>query len=481
MGLTSKWFLPPPKPGSPDAWCFKESITYDLKVYVIVAEYYKRIADLVSSLQKGDEVFIVSWGIFGALDLGGITLQDLLLKAANIQEVKVRILQSRDRISDKDVKDKSNDFVDYLKNLLLSQNIKNNIEYITDLSLVQSHQKAVYIRKKEYQYLFVGGMDLMAMGTYNRIDVQVEVTDFGARDGLQTILERWNDLSPNKIDYNSPYYQNVQVEKNGIVCQLQFVRSYPSQTHDPNSNRHYANNGDFTYYHLISRAIKLANKSIYIEDQFFQQMGVPHSTKNQIIDSNLYDRHYLPELPPSLDHILFTYKQKIPNFVVFSQDYLHSDLFRSIKQAGRYFPKSIKFNIADNPGINEVNLDLGKQALEVHSKTWIFDDEFVLIGSGNYWVNSFIERPNPPQGEYLYAEFGVAIVPISACDEYFGFQNLSFAKALRLRMWERLKQVHNSQYHFDRSKIGNFRGEYNELTSRITLPNNKIIGPFVEI
>jgi phosphatidylserine/phosphatidylglycerophosphate/cardiolipin synthase-like enzyme len=462
------WFLPQPSGSSPDSWCFKTAITWDLQIYVIVAEYYKRIADLFSSLEKDDEIFIISWGSYGLLDMGnGRKLQDLLLNAAVNQNVKIKILQSQNR---------EGDYTDYLKGWLLGQIHNGNIEYITDSLCNEFHQKSIFVRKRNDYFLFIGGMDLQARPT-NRIDVQAEIRNEGAKLGFKSIVERWNAVSPNKVDVNLPKYNHTNyssANSSSKFYMVQFLRTYPSQNFEPNPLRTYASNGDFTYYHFLSRAVSnVAKNSIYIEDQFLEQMvssQQPPSIRN-VLNLPTYGRDYLPEKPPTLDAILLRNKARIQNFVIVSQDYLQSQLFPKLQGISN-FPKCLKINVVDNPNLNSPN------NLEVHSKTWILDDELVIIGSGNYWGPSFIESNLRP---YITAEFGIAIQSMHQVENRFGFENIKFGRALRLRMWERIKQLHNPSYSFDRSKMNNFRDEFIEFTSDISLPTGNKIMPLRNI
>jgi phosphatidylserine/phosphatidylglycerophosphate/cardiolipin synthase-like enzyme len=59
----------------------------------------------------------------------------------------------------------------------------------------------------------------------------------------------------------------------------------------------------------------------------------------------------------------------------------------------------------------------------VHTKTWIVDDQAVIVGSANYWDRSMVGDDT---------ELGVAIV--SGLSE----NGLTFGHALRVRLWNRL-------------------------------------------
>jgi phosphatidylserine/phosphatidylglycerophosphate/cardiolipin synthase-like enzyme len=100
----------------------------------------------------------------------------------------------------------------------------------------------------------------------------------------------------------------------------------------------------------------------------------------------------------------------------------------------------------------------------VHSKTWIFDDfddGFVLIGSGNLWRRSFVSGQAPAE-----SEFGVAFT--SKVDgTSLGFPKVSFARALRISLWERLRQYRAPNYKFPRNASASFDDEVKELRKPI--------------
>jgi phosphatidylserine/phosphatidylglycerophosphate/cardiolipin synthase-like enzyme len=103
----------------------------------------------------------------------------------------------------------------------------------------------------------------------------------------------------------------------------------------------------------------------------------------------------------------------------------------------------------------------------VHSKIWVFDDELIIIGSANYWARSFHAEFGQPM-----SEFGVAITSTKNGKD-FGFPNVSYARGLRLKLWERFRKEIEPSFSFPNdAKAANltFEQEFLELIKNIKTP-----------
>ena len=101
----------------------------------------------------------------------------------------------------------------------------------------------------------------------------------------------------------------------------------------------------------------------------------------------------------------------------------------------------------------------------VHSKTWIFDDNsedpFVVIGSANFWQPSLTSVAAWGEGE-----FGVGFTSKAKGDS-LGFPEVSFARALRINLWERLRQDRDASYTWPRDASATLDDEIKELRKPI--------------
>jgi phosphatidylserine/phosphatidylglycerophosphate/cardiolipin synthase-like enzyme len=255
------------------------------------------------------------------------------------------------------------------------------------------HQKAVYVTQDDEPgkppILFVGGMDL-SNGRNGWFDVQAEIG--GAEGGLLgdlTLEERWTSVDRAKA---MPAVTGVPASSPPTYTPgqtlIQFVRSYGL---DPSANVGRAYPEDHGYLQLILRAIKSAKKFIYLEEQFFTTVPAVDQALADAVNSNA-------------DLVVVVIGARVNEN---EQYYREVGTLRGKTTAKNRF-LFLKFK------------DQKRNPVLIHSKTWIIDDEFALIGSANYWMGSLA-----PPGVDIDSEFGVAIMaPV--------------VSGLRLTLWNRL-------------------------------------------
>jgi phosphatidylserine/phosphatidylglycerophosphate/cardiolipin synthase-like enzyme len=295
------------------------------------------------------------------------------------------------------------------------------------------HQKAVYVRLDESRngqgsYLFVGGMDVSRGRVGNWFDAQAEITGRGAELGVLTLEERWASLKG--ITGLAPSFMQRTGNNHTFI---QFVRNYgKADTSDKERGRTFAPEGDFSYYHLLKHAIKKTQSFIYVEDQFFSGvMGL-----DKLLLDAVEGGAYVVAVAPNVE-----------NFSA-SQVALAQDLASKIKD-----------NVTRKERIRLLRPRDSNPNSLVHTKTWIFDDKLVIVGSGNYWNKSLNSGP----GAAWEGELGVAIAStLSRTD----FPGVPFAHALRVGMWERLIAAGSrSTFKFKRSPEATFHEELSLLDS----------------
>ena len=333
------------------------------------------------------------------------------------------------------------------------------------------HQKAVFIKLKASSHLFVGGIDVR-LGRRQWFDVQAEIIGLGASLGRKTLEERWESVKP-PLGGLGATGRSLPPGK-GDAHQVQFVRTYPPFPKDTtNWKRKYAKDGDHTYYALLSRAIASAKKTIYLEEQFFQTMGPAPKRTHPAGGSSPRQRSDVPDVPDTLERLLKDAIGRGVKLVVVAAN--KAGPLRPPDPAARdTLVKSLASSI--NPAVLLQTVTVPEKMFEdgilvdtyysnfVHSKTWIFDDfddGFVLIGSGNLWPRSFVSGQAPAE-----SEFGVAFT--SKVDgTSLGFPKVSFARALRISLWERLRQYRAPNYKFPRDASASFDDEVKELRKPI--------------
>jgi phosphatidylserine/phosphatidylglycerophosphate/cardiolipin synthase-like enzyme len=438
------WFLPPGVPGSSDEWCFATTSTFDLRVYVSYADYYARLADLFAQAETNDEIFVVGWGFALEEILKDKKSALLFLEAARGRKARVRLLSTpTHQYNDND--------------LQMSDAVAKNLDAVIDRQLppgtVRHHQKAVLIKLKSTTHLFVGGMDITIDRVNQFFDVQAEIIGVGASLGRKTLEERWESVKP-PLGGVSGTTRPLGASNKDDSYKVQFVRTYPPFPADTtNWKRTYAKDGDHTYYALICRAIAAARKSIYLEEQFLWPMVSAPTRSNPAGGSVPKLRGDVPDIPDTLERLMKEAIARGIKVVIIAANYPPNHVFKTNRD-----PVLRTLQNASNP---PVLLKVRAGMMVVHSKTWIFDDEFIVIGSANFWANSFVSVHTPAE-----AEFGVAFTS-NGDGASLGFPKLTFARALRLRLWERIRQTRDPSYVFPRNAAASFDDEVTELQSAI--------------
>lgn len=380
----NRWLLPVLEPQVPRSWRLWQSLGEFVYVHDSYQSYFARLAQLFEEAGDGDEIFLVGWQfMLRETELvPGKTAEGILQRAAG-RHVRIRLLTPGGR----PVRAKGVDAMEDYQAI--------NIH----------HQKAVYLTVKKVPSFFVGGMDIaLGFGAEPRLgywfDAQAEIRGPAASLGKASLEERWASVYGTPaplvaLSGVSAYAARVS-GKSRTVCQ--FVRSYSEKVpaKDPHGRtRQYS--PDASYGALLKRVIERATKSIYLEDQFFVSSTAP----------------------PNLDQLLTNAVARGVTLVVVTArgpqvNMDHGPLVRrltgSISQKNRVFI----FQMKDQPT---------PKPYFVHTKTWIVDDQAVIVGTANYWDRSMIGDDT---------ELGVGIV--SDLSE----NGLTFGHALRVRLWNRL-------------------------------------------
>jgi phosphatidylserine/phosphatidylglycerophosphate/cardiolipin synthase-like enzyme len=374
----------------------------DVFVHDSYESYFKRLAQLFETLGENDEIFIV--GLEFMLGNGDPTKKTEqttellpgkkavdLLTAAKKKGVRVRLMVTGE------------------EPFFGEQHVRDSGIEVEHDSQGHHHQKAVYIQAKGTSYLLVGGMDVSLgfdkggkreprLGFW--FDGQAEIRGRAAELGKLTLEERWASVR------GSRFSGSFTPRKGPTHTFCQFVRTYPTDVPlaAPMARpRKY--NADFSYGRLLSEAIRKASRFIYLEDQYFAQMDVPPGLDKLLIEA-VNGRKVRLIVVAARANQIEPYPQSRRGPLV-------KTLFAEIPQKGRL--SLLQLREAPPP-----------MPYFVHTKAWIFDDQLAVVGSANYWNPSF------DGGD---TEFGVAIASTLS---KAAFPGVPFARALRVRMWNRL-------------------------------------------
>lgn len=283
------------------------------------------------------------------------------------------------------------------------------------------HQKLLVIWGEAGLIAFAGGWDIHTY-RWEWVDVHCRIAGSAAVHLLELFEERWLDnpdvrrLPPEKqrlVDLTglersralgqSTPQKPVRSEAglSGTLKQIQVVRTYGNCDRGGLTPPYsFAPHGETSLYQLLLNAIAKAREFIYLEDQYF--FDGPMRRLPNIADV-LIDR--LKEAP-GLTLIVLTNRTE--------------DIQKDIRQGWyrrRLFYERLRREAPDRAIILQYKKDHHPY---VHSKCWIFDDEFTILGSANCNRRSF-SHDN---------EVAVGITGQNPGGN-------SFAKDLRMQLWRR--------------------------------------------
>ena len=256
------------------------------------------------------------------------------------------------------------------------------------------HQKVLVVQGPDGLTGFCGGVDfnqdrLWPTATQKGSpmhDLHCKIRGPAAADLLNIFVERWKDHPGHQPldDLKDPLSGDpVQVPDPipGAFCSVQIGRTYGNGSAHPgadvtsfiNSTGYtFAPNGEQSAAMIILHAISHAKSFIYVEDQYFVDTADPDNPNainvraalvNKLRDPNF--QHLIILIPHG--SITDMGPPLLPNQV----NYRRNRLITALKQAG--------------PGKVHVFFrgPIGGGHSYIHAKTWIFDDQFAVIGSAN--------------------------------------------------------------------------------------------------
>jgi phosphatidylserine/phosphatidylglycerophosphate/cardiolipin synthase-like enzyme len=368
------------------------------------ANYMRSFGALLNSTESGDSVYYAGWHLAPGQQLESgkpeTSIESLMANARN-RDVGINVLLSGHSWNENAAITK------YLN--------KMGISCIRDKKRPRygsTHQKFSIIDRKSGMDAFCGGMDIApdrfdysdhSSGGWH--DVQCHIRGPACNDLRTTFLERWNDAVPANYRIASmiPSTQVGVDQPEAGSHYVQVLRTYAC-----GNGYSFAPRGEFSAFKACLKAISLARKYIYIEDQYF--------VSHELADALASGLTLNPEL-----HVIVVVPRR-PNFFL-RVFYKHQH--KIIEQLRKAAPDRFAIFHLDNVSPNHA----GNQTY-VHSKLMVIDDTWAAIGSMN-----FNRRSTTYDAE----------ASIAAVDADTEQDACRFARDLRIKLWsEHLKLDSNS-------------------------------------
>lgn len=259
------------------------------------------------------------------------------------------------------------------------------------------HHKILVVSGSQGLIAFCGGLDINPDRIYPQgvgpnsagdtkgaplHDVHCRIQGPAAGDLLDTFMERWNDHSDHlELDKNNGELIAKNVMKpqsiKDATCYVQIGRTFPNGakytgihgTYPLNTGYSFAPAGETSAARIILHAIGQSRKFIYIEDQYFVDTA-PNKVGLDVRAALTTALSHIQSLIVVIPHGSIT--DMGPPHLDNQVNYRRKKLIDALKAA---------------PGGEKVHIFFRKDPplphTYVHAKTWIFDDEFAIIGSAN--------------------------------------------------------------------------------------------------
>ncbi|TCL67304.1 phosphatidylserine/phosphatidylglycerophosphate/cardiolipin synthase-like enzyme [Rhizobium sp. BK251] len=397
--------------------------------FIDYVDYYKAIGETLARIAPNGVVVVAGW----AIDLntpipsdGGMVGIGSLLARKGKEGCRVRVLLSGH------INGPNTDAANWLN----SQ--KGCAAIVDDRVLLAGcfHQKSVVAELSSGTVAFLGGMDFGAerLAAPDRApwhDVQVKLEGPAAVDVFDTLADRWTThQAANSFAHFALPRSNAKAVPSQRGCVAQVVKTYgnprsnvpltklrptiPSLTAspflsfgsspNPLAEFGFAPRGNSSIHDLLVRAIQSTEEYIYLEDQYFVASA-----------EMARDRLLLRSLAKTIS------KPNFKHLIVLTCGVgtIQSELLQTNRR------RRALWDVLGSVHPDKISVWCYKNGTDrcywQHSKTWIFDDRFALVGSAN-----FNRRGLSHDGE-----LGVGFMDLSA-----GTGNsLPFPHDLRIRLW----------------------------------------------
>jgi phosphatidylserine/phosphatidylglycerophosphate/cardiolipin synthase-like enzyme len=395
-----RWFLTLAERGNPDSG-IEHAYTVGNTVNILIdgEPYYRRLLDLLQSLQPGDHVWFTDWRgdpderLDGPGTESGVVLAGLARRGVDVRGLLWRSHSDRLHFSERENRDLSAMINEAGGEALLDERVRRAGSHHQKIVVVQSAGRA--------NVVFVGGIDLshgrrddhchrgddQPVELDHRYgprpawhDVQLEIEGPATRDIIATFRERWEDPTP--LDHRVPWRIALRkiAREPRRPCPLpatargaepaghhavQVLRTYPAKR----PAFPFARRGERSVARAYLKAFAQANALIYIEDQYLWSPEAASALTQALRRSpRLRVVAVVPAFPDRDGRF------SGPPYRIGQQDAI-----AQIKDAG-----------ADRVAIYDLESDRGFP-IYVHAKVCIVDDVWMTVGSDNLnrrsWTN----------------------------------------------------------------------------------------------
>lgn len=256
-----------------------------------------------------------------------------------------------------------------------------------------NHQKLMVAKYASNAVGLIGSIDINE-GRFDTIDHNgfgfthdfgVKVEGPAVADMEWTFLERWNDSSrgwPNTLSLGpvpGPITENVGSYTSSGSHSVQVLRTYGINTGVGAYS--WSDKGEFSIWMSTLNAIKRAQSYIYIEDQTFFTFNWP-----PCCDQNPNPKAQATDLVFQLGEALRDPNRNVKVGIMVSNKTKYGVYLNGYEKFQRDYSLRYLQNIANQNNPNNFfvgYLHNGTDIIYIHSKMFIVDDEFALIGSAN--------------------------------------------------------------------------------------------------
>ncbi len=276
------------------------------------------------------------------------------------------------------------------------------------------HQKVLIVNGDGGLSAYCGGLDIVGdrvdrmtpngfvLGLH---DTQVRLSGDAVSELLSLFIERWDDYlkdEGNEADFDESPPRDRNTRRNDLLGH--FALSHPSQPvtttlkvqigrTTPKNLYGFAPAGEQTARSMLLHAIGMAERSIFMEEQYAYNLEAADALSRTLSKSSFEQMVILLPDDNGVD---------IETFGL--GGFKRAEFFRHLRSRG---------------GAEKLRVVCGSRY--THSKLWIFDDEFVVIGSANCNRRGWEHDSEAVVGIYDESE------ETSAC--------LRFAKRMRIKLW----------------------------------------------
>jgi len=400
----------------------------EVTAFIQGADTFKAMVDAIRTTKNAAHfIYLLGWDLQTDFKLipgdAGSKIEELLTKASKgpsndgVNGVQVRAMlnfhqkkPSGGTFTGFDNK-LSVDFINRLPNGAAIQDGK----YLTAGS---HHQKVLVVYGEQGLIAFSGGIDIN-INRFDLHDVHCRIRGPAAWDHYQIFVKRWTD---NIYSKRFPINEGITIPRKCGDKHVQVALTYgngdkhagidivPNVIPPTPKGYKFAPHGDRSAKALIRQAISNTQRFIYLEDQYLVDMSMSRALARKL---------------PSIEFLVI---------LIAPTNSVNGELFQGWSRRKDFID-------------NLVNVDPAKVIVcyhtktLVHSKTWIFDDKFAIIGSANCNRRGYTHD----------SEQIVGIFQMNEAD------TLCFAHELRMNLWQKHLNLPLAAVHDPIASAANWR------------------------